>query len=187
MARGEHQVPSFITFCLVLLRQGLSLNLELVRQPASPSDPPVSGPDSIKVYKAHSWPHAFPPVLGFPTQVLTLMPQLLLPTEPSLYPTSNLARIISHFSFQQVKSGSIFDNFLLTNDEEFAEEVGNMTWGLRKVRCSFTLNFRCLILPFAKSRLTMIVPILITWALETENSLSRNIFFNFVCVTLGTL
>ncbi|XP_028746240.1 calreticulin-like [Peromyscus leucopus] len=32
----------------------------------------------------------------------------------------------------QVKSGSIFDNFLLTNDEEFAEEVGNMTWGLRK-------------------------------------------------------
>ncbi|MXQ98631.1 hypothetical protein E5288_WYG021739 [Bos mutus] len=33
----------------------------------------------------------------------------------------------------QVKSGSIFDNFLLTNDEEFAEEVGNMTWGTRKV------------------------------------------------------
>ncbi|XP_049992118.1 calreticulin-like isoform X2 [Alexandromys fortis] len=32
----------------------------------------------------------------------------------------------------QVKSGSIFDNFLLTNDEEFAEEVGNKTWGLRK-------------------------------------------------------
>ncbi|XP_012877645.1 PREDICTED: calreticulin-like [Dipodomys ordii] len=34
----------------------------------------------------------------------------------------------------QVKSGSIFDNFLLTNDEEFAEEVGNNTWGLRKDR-----------------------------------------------------
>uniref|UniRef100_H0W538 Calreticulin n=2 Tax=Cavia porcellus TaxID=10141 RepID=H0W538_CAVPO len=32
----------------------------------------------------------------------------------------------------QVKSGSIFDNFLLTNDEEFAEEVGNKTWGIRK-------------------------------------------------------
>uniref|UniRef100_A0A8C2VE40 Calreticulin n=1 Tax=Chinchilla lanigera TaxID=34839 RepID=A0A8C2VE40_CHILA len=32
----------------------------------------------------------------------------------------------------QVKSGSIFDNFLLTNDEEFAEEVGNKTWGVRK-------------------------------------------------------
>ncbi|XFF75749.1 hypothetical protein AB1E18_001968 [Capra hircus] len=32
----------------------------------------------------------------------------------------------------QMKSGSIFDNFLLTNDEEFAEEVGNMTWGARK-------------------------------------------------------
>ncbi|EHB18538.1 Calreticulin [Heterocephalus glaber] len=32
----------------------------------------------------------------------------------------------------QIKSGSIFDNFLLTNDEEFAEEVGNKTWGIRK-------------------------------------------------------
>ncbi|KAF4021800.1 hypothetical protein G4228_013810, partial [Cervus hanglu yarkandensis] len=32
----------------------------------------------------------------------------------------------------QVKSGSFFDNFLLTNDDEFAEEVGNMTWGTRK-------------------------------------------------------
>ncbi|CAM9334589.1 unnamed protein product [Rangifer tarandus platyrhynchus] len=32
----------------------------------------------------------------------------------------------------QVKSGSFFDNFLLTNDDEFAEEVENMTWGTRK-------------------------------------------------------
>ncbi|KAM5322266.1 LOW QUALITY PROTEIN: calreticulin-like [Glossophaga mutica] len=32
----------------------------------------------------------------------------------------------------QVKSGSIFENFLLTSDEEFAEEVGNKTWGIRK-------------------------------------------------------
>ncbi|KAM9685441.1 LOW QUALITY PROTEIN: calreticulin-like [Trichechus inunguis] len=32
----------------------------------------------------------------------------------------------------QVKSGSIFDNFLITNDKEFAEEVGNKTWGIRK-------------------------------------------------------
>ncbi|XP_010608718.1 calreticulin-like [Fukomys damarensis] len=32
----------------------------------------------------------------------------------------------------QVTSGSIFDNFLVTNDEEFAEEVGNKTWGIRK-------------------------------------------------------
>ncbi|KAJ8779620.1 hypothetical protein J1605_012504 [Eschrichtius robustus] len=32
----------------------------------------------------------------------------------------------------QVKSGCIFDNFLLTNDEEFAEEAGNKTWGIRK-------------------------------------------------------
>uniref|UniRef100_A0A4X1WAQ6 Calreticulin n=1 Tax=Sus scrofa TaxID=9823 RepID=A0A4X1WAQ6_PIG len=34
----------------------------------------------------------------------------------------------------QVKSGSIFDNFLLTNDEKFAEVVGNKTQGIRKVR-----------------------------------------------------
>uniref|UniRef100_A0A8C3VXR0 Calreticulin n=1 Tax=Catagonus wagneri TaxID=51154 RepID=A0A8C3VXR0_9CETA len=32
----------------------------------------------------------------------------------------------------QVKSGSIFDNFLLTNDEKFVEEIGSKTWGIRK-------------------------------------------------------
>ncbi|KAG8518973.1 Calreticulin, partial [Galemys pyrenaicus] len=34
-------------------------------------------------------------------------------------------------SLWQVKSGSIFDNFLFTNDEEFAKEVGNKTWEIR--------------------------------------------------------
>ncbi|XP_056388235.1 calreticulin-like [Hyla sarda] len=29
----------------------------------------------------------------------------------------------------QVKSGTIFDNFLITNDEELAETIGNETWG----------------------------------------------------------
>ncbi|CAJ0965885.1 unnamed protein product [Ranitomeya imitator] len=29
----------------------------------------------------------------------------------------------------QVKSGTIFDNFLITNDEELAEKIGNETWG----------------------------------------------------------
>uniref|UniRef100_A0A6I8PDW4 Calreticulin n=1 Tax=Ornithorhynchus anatinus TaxID=9258 RepID=A0A6I8PDW4_ORNAN len=33
----------------------------------------------------------------------------------------------------QVKSGTIFDNFLLTNDEVFAEQFGNETWGATKV------------------------------------------------------
>ncbi|TSN76567.1 Calreticulin [Bagarius yarrelli] len=33
----------------------------------------------------------------------------------------------------QVKSGTIFDNFLITNDPTFAEEVGNETWGATKV------------------------------------------------------
>ncbi|XP_042200585.1 calreticulin [Callorhinchus milii] len=32
----------------------------------------------------------------------------------------------------QVKSGTIFDNFLITDDEKFAEEVGNETWGVTK-------------------------------------------------------
>ncbi|OCT59353.1 hypothetical protein XELAEV_18000774mg [Xenopus laevis] len=32
----------------------------------------------------------------------------------------------------QVKSGTIFDNFLMTNDEKHAEEYGNETWGVTK-------------------------------------------------------
>ena len=31
-----------------------------------------------------------------------------------------------------MKSGTIFDNLLITDDEEFAEEVGNDTWGETK-------------------------------------------------------
>lgn len=34
---------------------------------------------------------------------------------------------------KQVKSGTIFDNFLITNDPKLAEEVGNETWGATKV------------------------------------------------------
>lgn len=33
----------------------------------------------------------------------------------------------------QVKSGTIFDNFLITNDEAYAEEFGKETWGVTKV------------------------------------------------------
>lgn len=33
----------------------------------------------------------------------------------------------------QVKSGTIFDNFLITDDEKFAEEFGSETWGATKV------------------------------------------------------
>ena len=32
----------------------------------------------------------------------------------------------------QVKSGTIFDNILITDDESFAEEVGAETWGKTK-------------------------------------------------------
>lgn len=38
----------------------------------------------------------------------------------------------------QVKSGTIFDNFLITDDVKEAEEVGKETWGVTKVcYCSF--------------------------------------------------
>lgn len=41
----------------------------------------------------------------------------------------------------QVKSGTIFDNFLITNDEAYAEEFGNETWGVTKVgHCSFVYS-----------------------------------------------
>ncbi|NXN87795.1 CALR protein, partial [Bombycilla garrulus] len=36
--------------------------------------------------------------------------------------------------FREVKSGTIFDNFLITDDEKLAEEIGNETWGATKVR-----------------------------------------------------
>jgi len=32
----------------------------------------------------------------------------------------------------QVKSGSIFDNVLVTDDEKFAEDFGEKTWGAAK-------------------------------------------------------
>jgi len=36
------------------------------------------------------------------------------------------------FDLWQVKSGTIFDNILLTDDEKYAEQVGNETWGQTK-------------------------------------------------------
>lgn len=35
--------------------------------------------------------------------------------------------------FRQVKSGTIFDNFLITDDEEYAQKVGDEVWGVTKV------------------------------------------------------
>lgn len=34
--------------------------------------------------------------------------------------------------YLQVKSGTIFDNILVTDDEKYAEEVGKKTWGETK-------------------------------------------------------
>lgn len=40
----------------------------------------------------------------------------------------------------QVKSGTIFDNFLITDDEKYAEKVGKDTWGNTKVRSNLSLQ-----------------------------------------------
>lgn len=40
---------------------------------------------------------------------------------------------INKLIFSQVKSGTIFDNFLITDDEKFAEEQAANTWGVTKV------------------------------------------------------
>ncbi|XP_041126507.1 calreticulin-like [Polyodon spathula] len=55
---------------------------------------------------------------------------------PDYTPDSNIYKYDSNgvlgLDLWQVKSGTIFDNFLITNDEKFAEEVGNETWGVTK-------------------------------------------------------
>lgn len=37
-----------------------------------------------------------------------------------------------HFYFLQVKSGTIFDNILITDDPDYAEKFGKETWGKTK-------------------------------------------------------
>lgn len=65
---------------LVPLRQGLSSNLELDREPATPSDHPPPPTDTSRVTdtRVDLASHVGP---GIQTQVL--MQQILLPTEPS--------------------------------------------------------------------------------------------------------
>ena len=68
---------------LILLRQGLSLDLNLEWQPTSPKDPPVFSSPMCWGF-GQLWPHlAFYMVLGIWTQVLMLVHQILLPAEPS--------------------------------------------------------------------------------------------------------
>nr|XP_032646361.1 calreticulin [Chelonoidis abingdonii] len=50
--------------------------------------------------------------------------------DPSLYSYDSFGVI--GLDLWQVKSGTIFDNFLITDDEKFAEEFGNETWGATK-------------------------------------------------------
>ncbi|XP_060619576.2 calreticulin [Anolis sagrei] len=55
---------------------------------------------------------------------------------PEYTPDSNLYSYenfgVIGLDLWQVKSGTIFDNFLITDDEKFAEEIGNETWGATK-------------------------------------------------------
>ncbi|CAH2310820.1 calreticulin-like [Pelobates cultripes] len=50
--------------------------------------------------------------------------------DPTIYIYRNIGVI--GLDLWQVKSGTIFDNFLITNNETFAEIVGNETWGETK-------------------------------------------------------
>ncbi|KAM8930565.1 calreticulin-like [Pelodytes ibericus] len=50
--------------------------------------------------------------------------------DPNIYKYDNIGVI--GLDLWQVKSGTIFDNFLITNNETFAEILGNETWGLTK-------------------------------------------------------
>ncbi|XP_053325226.1 calreticulin-like [Spea bombifrons] len=50
--------------------------------------------------------------------------------DPTIYKYDNIGVI--GLDLWQVKSGTIFDNFLITNNETYAEIIGNLTWGLTK-------------------------------------------------------
>eukprot|EP00061_Rhincodon_typus_P015843 g43750.t1 len=55
---------------------------------------------------------------------------------PEYAPDTNMYRFenigVIGLDLWQVKSGTIFDNFLITNDERYAEEFGKETWGKTK-------------------------------------------------------
>lgn len=50
--------------------------------------------------------------------------------DADLYRYDNIGAV--GFDLWQVKSGTIFDNILVTDSEEYAEEFGNETWGVTK-------------------------------------------------------
>nr|XP_032809452.1 calreticulin-like [Petromyzon marinus] len=51
-------------------------------------------------------------------------------SDPNIYYFDNIG--VLGLDLWQVKSGTIFDNFLITDDEQYAEEVAKKTWGLTK-------------------------------------------------------
>ncbi|XP_018583880.2 calreticulin-like [Scleropages formosus] len=50
--------------------------------------------------------------------------------DPSIYKFDNIG--VLGLDLWQVKSGTIFDNFIITDDEKAAEDFGNETWGATK-------------------------------------------------------
>lgn len=54
---GEDTGSYTVTLCLILLRQGLSVKLELDWQPANPRTPPVSAFAALGL-RAHGQPHS---------------------------------------------------------------------------------------------------------------------------------
>jgi len=50
--------------------------------------------------------------------------------DPNLYLFKDIGAV--GFDLWQVKSGTIFDNVLITDDEKSAEDFGNATWGKTK-------------------------------------------------------
>lgn len=44
-----------------------------------------------------------------------------------------------------MRAGTIFDNFLITDDEDYAEDFGDETWGETKVMCEILISLSSLL------------------------------------------
>ena len=71
-------------------------------------------------------------VIGLDLWQVSALSSSLPPLSLSLFSFILLSQFSSHPRFMQVKSGTIFDNFLITDDEKYAEEFGDETWGQTK-------------------------------------------------------
>jgi len=63
---------------------------------------------------------------------------------PFVLPSSNCSQVTDDIVLYQVKSGTLFDNVLLSDDPEYAKQLAEETWGKQKDVCGFfpfTLNY----------------------------------------------